>query len=71
MAIVAPARFVNAALLFKGDTLSVFVDRIGHNTEISVPRIVDAFWPALEGAVNRQRSKTPLDSSKTSRRRTN
>ncbi|MEO7458052.1 MAG: SGNH/GDSL hydrolase family protein [Gemmatimonadaceae bacterium] len=51
MAGVAPGRFVDASGLFKGDTMSVYVDRIGHNTEASVPRIVDAFWPALQGAV--------------------
>ena len=70
MATVAPARFVNAALLFKGDTLSVFVDRIGHNTEISVPRIVDAFWPTLEAAIVRRHTNTPANSAKIVRRRT-
>jgi lysophospholipase L1-like esterase len=56
MATVAPGRFINATSLFKGDTMSVFVDRIGHNTEASVPKIVDAFWPVLEAAVGHQRS---------------
>jgi hypothetical protein len=58
MATIAPARFVDASGLFRNDTMSVFVDRIGHNTEASVPRIVDAFWPTLEDAVRRQRVRT-------------
>jgi hypothetical protein len=53
MAAIAPGRFIDATSLFKGDTMSVFVDRIGHNTEASVPKIVDAFWPALQAAVQR------------------
>jgi hypothetical protein len=48
---VVPGRFINAAFLFKDDTSHVFVDRIGHNSEKSVPRIVDAFWPELQTAV--------------------
>lgn len=47
MAAMAPGRFVNAAELLAGDTMSVFTDRIGHNTEASLPRMVDAFWPVL------------------------
>ena len=69
MATIAPGRFVNATGLFAGDTMSVFVDRIGHNTEASVPRIVDAFWPALAAAVQRSRSSATADSSATVRRR--
>jgi lysophospholipase L1-like esterase len=53
MATIAPGRFIDATSLFKGDTMAVFVDRIGHNTEASVPKIVDAFWPALQAAVQR------------------
>jgi len=48
---LAPGRFVDADRVFDDDTLAVFVDRIGHNTERAVPRIVDAFWPKLEAAV--------------------
>lgn len=48
---LAPGRFVDADRIFDDDTLGVFVDRIGHNAERSVPRIVDAFWPKLEAAV--------------------
>jgi hypothetical protein len=40
-------RFVNASDLFKGDTISVFSDEIGHNTEKAIPYIVDAFYPNL------------------------
>lgn len=55
---VAPERFVNAASLFKDDPQPVFVDRIGHTTESSIPTIVDSFWPTLEAAVSRQRAKS-------------
>ncbi len=48
---VAPGRFVDAYRTFAGDSLPVFVDWIGHNTEISVPIIVDRFWPELQRAV--------------------
>ena len=48
---IAPGRFVDADRIFDDDTLGVFVDRIGHNAERAVPRIVDAFWPKLEAAV--------------------
>jgi hypothetical protein len=62
MATIAPGRFIDADTLFRNDSLPVFVDRIGHNTEVSIPRIVDAFWPALEAAVARQRARgtTPV-----------
>ncbi len=53
MATLAPGRFVNASGLFDGDTSTVYVDKIGHNTEASIPAIVDAFWPVLEAAVAR------------------
>jgi hypothetical protein len=60
MARVAPGRFVDAAQLFRGDTMPVYTDWLGHNTEESVPRIVDAFWPALQtatqAAIARRRS---------------
>lgn len=46
-----PGRFVNQVGLFAGDTLPVFTDIIGHNTEVSIPTIVDGFWPALRDAV--------------------
>ena len=70
MATIAPGRFVDAAALFKGDTMSVFVDRIGHNTEASVPKIVDAFWPALEAAVQRSREGAAAEAPANVRRRT-
>ncbi len=70
MATIAPGRFVNATGLFAGDTMSVFVDRIGHNTEASVPKIVDSFWPVLEAAVQRSRAGPALDKSANVRRRT-
>ncbi len=56
MADVAPNRFVNAAGVFRDDTMAVFVDRIGHTTETAVPRIVDAFWPVLDSVVRRSDS---------------
>lgn len=49
MATLAPGRFVDASDLFAGDTLSVFVDQIGHTTEQAIPRIEDVFWPVLAG----------------------
>lgn len=51
MAGTMAARFVDASSLFRGDTLAVYTDDIGHNTETAIPRIVDTFWPALERAV--------------------
>lgn len=61
---VAPTQFVNASGLFAGDTLPVFTDWLGHNTEVSVPHIVDTFWPMLATQVRevievRSSSKTP------------
>jgi len=56
MAVVAPGRFVNEGGLFKGDTLPVFTDQVGHNTEAAIPVIVGGFWPALESVVQ-QRAK--------------
>jgi hypothetical protein len=54
MATIVPRdRFVQDAALFRGDTLPVYTDWLGHNTEISVPRIVDTFWPALSAATQK------------------
>jgi hypothetical protein len=50
MAGVAPGRFIDAAALFRGDTLAAYTDWLGHNTEGAIPPIVDSFWPALERA---------------------
>jgi lysophospholipase L1-like esterase len=58
MASVAPGRFIDESSLFRGDTLAVFTDRIGHNTEAAVPTIVDGFWPALQSLVTRRLSAT-------------
>lgn len=69
MATIAPGRFIDATSLFVGDTMSVFVDRIGHNTEASVPKIVDAFWPALEAAVKRSRGTPAAEAPVNARRR--
>jgi len=64
---IAPGRFVDADRIFDDDTLVVFVDRIGHNAERAVPRIVDAFWPKLEAAVtprlHQSRTGAPLVTS--------
>jgi lysophospholipase L1-like esterase len=51
VATVAPGRFVNEGRLFQGDSLPVFTDQVGHNTERSIPAIVDGFWPTLKAAV--------------------
>ena len=60
MAGLATGRFIEDAGLFKGDTMAVYTDWLGHNTEEAVPRIVDTFWPQLEAAtqaaIARQRS---------------
>ena len=53
MATVARDRFIDETPIFAGDTSTVLLDRIGHNTEASVPVIVAAFWPALQAAVGR------------------
>jgi lysophospholipase L1-like esterase len=54
MATVVPRdRFVQAADLFHGDTLPVYTDWLGHTNEVSVPRIVDTFWPALQAATQK------------------
>lgn len=58
MASVAPGRFIDEAALFTGDTMAVFVDRIGHTTEASVPGILDGFWPAVQAAVLHQRAQS-------------
>ena len=54
MTALAPGRFVDDAWLFTGDPQPVFVDRIGHNTESSIPQIVDSFWPLLKAAVEKR-----------------
>jgi hypothetical protein len=41
------SRFVNESSLFSGDTMLVFTDDIGHNTEKSIPQIVDGFLPRI------------------------
>lgn len=54
MAEAAPGHFINQAGLFRGDTSNVFSDHIGHNTEQSIPTIVDGFWPQLMDAVTKR-----------------
>jgi lysophospholipase L1-like esterase len=51
VATVAPGRFVNEGRLFRDDSLPVFTDQVGHNTERSIPTIVDGFWPTLKAAI--------------------
>jgi hypothetical protein len=51
MATLAPGRFINGAGLFRNDSSEVYFDRVGHNTEASIPTIVDAFWPTLRAAL--------------------
>lgn len=51
MATIAHERFVDATHVFKDSTLPVFPDIVGHNTEESIPTIVDAFWPELQQVV--------------------
>ena len=60
MASVAPGRFVNASSAFERDTLPVFSDQIGHNTEEAIPPIVDTFWPVLRTAVSAKLAKAKL-----------
>jgi hypothetical protein len=48
---VAPGRFVNEGRLFRDDSLPVFTDQVGHNTERAIPTIVDGFWPTLKTAI--------------------
>ncbi len=52
-AVVPRERFVQDADLFHGDTLQVYTDWLGHTNELSVPRIVDTFWPALQAATQK------------------
>jgi hypothetical protein len=60
MATIVPRdRFVQDAALFRGDTLPVYTDWLGHNTEVSVPRIVDTFWPALSAATQKALAAHP------------
>lgn len=53
MAGIAPGRYVDLAGLFRGDSTPAFVDRVGHNTELAVPTIVDAMWPVVRAAAER------------------
>ena len=48
-------RFINESSLFTGDTISVFSDNIGHNTEKAIPAIVDGFYPRLIALVDSAR----------------
>lgn len=50
---VAPGRVVDASHVFDGDSVPAFTDRIGHNPEAVVPKLVDAFWPVLRSEVER------------------
>jgi lysophospholipase L1-like esterase len=50
-------RFVNASGLFARDSSEVYTDRVGHNTERSIPTIIDAFWPPLHAAVTNRIAK--------------
>ncbi|MBI3789297.1 MAG: SGNH/GDSL hydrolase family protein [Gemmatimonadetes bacterium] len=59
---LASGRFVDLTGLFKDDTLPVFVDRVGHNTEAAVPGIVDGLWPALRAAVEQKLAARPARS---------
>ena len=59
MRALAGDRFIDAHGLFRGDTIPVWTDPIGHSTEAAVPKIVDAFWPRLEAAVS-QRLARPV-----------
>ena len=47
MAEVAPGRFLDISDVFATDTLAVYTDAVGHNTERAVPAIVEAFAPGL------------------------
>jgi hypothetical protein len=51
---LVPGRFVNEGRLFAGDTLPVFTDQIGHNTEVAIPVIVEGFWPTLKSVMQTQ-----------------
>lgn len=57
MAAVAPGRFVDEAGFFANDSSNVFSDHIGHNTEQSIPAIVDGFWPQLKDAITKRMKK--------------
>jgi hypothetical protein len=61
-------RFVDASDVFRGEPAPRFIDEIGHNTEAAIPRIVDAFWPALQSAVaQRSTTATPAPTSPSKR----
>jgi len=57
MAPIAAGRFVNQSGLFKEDSLPIFLDVQGHQTELATPGIADAIWPALRTAVLEQRRR--------------
>jgi lysophospholipase L1-like esterase len=59
-----PGRFVNASATFAGDTVSAYSDQVGHNTELAVPGIVDAFWPTLRTVVKAKLDAVPSPSSR-------
>jgi hypothetical protein len=59
MARLTPGRFVDASGLFRGDSLPVFTDQVGHNTEAAIPVIVDAVWPTLKAVVERVPAAAP------------
>lgn len=71
MRLIVPGRFIDASGLFKGDAQPVFIDRVGHNTETSIPSIVDSFWPVLSRettkALAARSSRSPTSHSATSR----
>jgi hypothetical protein len=69
MGTVAPGRFIDDVSLFTGDTVSVFVDQVGHNAEQSVPAIVESFWPALQQAVAPHLATAPIAPASPSQRR--
>jgi len=52
MATHAPHRFLDQSRLFQNDTLSVYVDEIGHATEQAVPTIADGIWNELSGQLS-------------------
>jgi lysophospholipase L1-like esterase len=62
------SRFINQSSLFAGDTISVFSDEIGHNTEKSIPTIVNGFYRQLAAAIDALSSKRSAPSSGKARR---
>ena len=57
MTSVAGARFVNESGLFKGDSMPMFLDGQGHQTELATPGIAEGIWPVLRSAVIKQRAR--------------